>query len=111
MAEKVPVKHEIVVAVVAGKIEVTPCCAHVNPGDVIVWRSDGHRPVAVVIERFEGPLGWHHDTAPVHAMSITGTVRLDAEPGFYPYAVIMSEGTTLLVKDPEIIVRPPDGRG
>lgn len=105
-----PPRHEVVVAVAAGKITVTPCCVHVYPGDTIVWRSDGRRPVAVIIEAFEGPLNWHHKTAPVRGTQITATVRRAAKPGFYPYAVVVPEGTDLLVEDPEIIVRPPDGR-
>ena len=43
--------------------------------------------------------------------SIVGTVAVDAEPGFYPYAVCYVDGTELLIGDPDIIVHPPGGRG
>jgi len=106
------VRHRVEVNVDAdGRLVCTPCCVHAAPGDRITWVPEGARPLAVIIKAFEGPLESREMTAGAHGTPIETSVRLDAKPGFYPYAAVMPGGDGLLVADPEIIVPPPDGRG
>lgn len=94
-----------------GRIMFDPCHLHVIPGDTIVWKLDGEHAFAVIVKDFMSPLEWGSKVAAKGARTIRSVVREDADFGLYEYTICAVEGNALLVADPEIIVRPPDGRG
>jgi len=105
------ITHTVRVTVGADTLTYDPCCVHANPGERITWEIGDHHGLAVIIKAFEGPLEARTLSARMGEPSITATVRRDAKPGFYPYALVAATRGALLVADPEIIVPPPDGRG
>jgi hypothetical protein len=86
-------------------------CIHACAGDTIEWVVDKQPPFAIIIKAFVSPLDWDSAVLRRGELMIVGRVREDAEPGFYPYGLCAFDGTDLLLDDPEIIIRRPDGRG
>ncbi|MBE3109537.1 MAG: hypothetical protein IMZ54_04900 [Acidobacteria bacterium] len=93
------------------KIEYDKHCVHVCGGDTITWKLDKVRPFAIVVKAVNSPLDWGSAVLFKRNKTIVGRVREDAKPGYYPYALCAVDGGELLLDDPEIIVRRPDGRG
>jgi len=108
---KRPETFTVTVTAGHGLITVEPCHLHVFPGDAIVWKLDRRHAFAVIVKDFMTPLEWGTKVVRRGQESIRSCVRDDAEFGLYEYVVCAVEGDALLVTDPEIIVRPPDGRG
>jgi hypothetical protein len=82
-------------------------------GDKIIWKvkkKDQNLPFAVIIKASVTPLEKSYYELLPGANKIEGIVRDDAEPGAYPYAMCVADGTNVLVDDPEIIIRPPKGK-
>jgi len=85
-------------------------CLCVNGGDTIMWKLRNKFPYGIVIKALVSPLNWSYKVTGA-GMEITATVRRNAAPGLYAYAIGTFDGQDLLFDDPEIIVRRPDGRG
>ena len=80
----------------------------VEPGDCIKWELAKELPFSIVVKAVTSPLESGFYTA-AKGRPIVAMVREDAAPGYYPYAVSISDGEDIFVGDPEIIVRPPRG--
>lgn len=79
-----------------------------RPGDTIEWSLDKDLPFGIIIKAVISPLDAGSYTAQA-GNTIQAVVREDASPGYYPYAMTVSNGQEIIVVDPEIIVRPPKG--
>jgi plastocyanin len=102
-------KHTVTIEIVKKKLNYDKHCLHVDQGDEIAWKVKDAPPFAVIVKAFVSPLDWSYAVKGKDRKSIVGTVRSDAEPGFYPYGVCVIDGPDLIVDDPEIIVKPPKG--
>jgi hypothetical protein len=96
----------------AGQFDYSQRSVGAYRGDRIIWKvkkKDQNVPFAVIIKASVTPLEKNSYQLLPGANKIEGIVRDDAEPGSYPYAVCVVDGTNLLMDDPEIIIRPPKG--
>jgi plastocyanin len=81
-------------------------CLCVYGGDTITWKLRNKFPYGIVIKALVSPLNWSYRVTGA-GMEITATVRKNAAPGLYPYAISTFDGTDMLLDDPEIIIRRP----
>ena len=107
-----PPNHPVNIGYVCGELTFGKAaeCFCVRPGDTITWKLQHKMPFFITIKSLISPL----DITTVirqKGEDIEATVLRHAVPGIYKYAVGAWDGKELLVLDPEIIVRPPDGRG
>jgi len=104
--------HNIKISVVRKRIKYDRESVDVGQGDTITWKMDtkDEMPFSIIVKSFISPLEWGTAVSPKGKKSIVGTVRADAEPGYYHYGTSVWDGTDLLADDPEIIVKPPKGR-
>jgi hypothetical protein len=84
-------------------------CLCVRPGDRITWKLRNKLSYFVMIKAYVSPLDISYDTKP-QGGEIKAKVLENAVPGIYAYAVGAFDGEELLIDDPDIIIRPPDGR-
>ena len=103
--------HNIKISVVRKRLKYDRPSVDVERGDTITWRLDVTEaaPFAIMVKSFISPLAWSYAVAEKGKKALVGTVRADAEPGFYHYGACVWDGKDLLVDDPEIIVKPPKG--
>ncbi len=94
-----------------GRVTFDKCGLHVIPGDTIEWRFNGPNAFAIIIKNFRSPLTLGSAVAAGPVRKIRLKVRNDADYGCYAYTICVADGAHLRLSDPEIIVRPPDGRG
>jgi plastocyanin len=81
-------------------------CLCVHGGDTITWKLRNKFPYGIIIKALVSPLDWSYKVTGA-GMEITATVRRNAAPGLYAYAIGTFDGAELLVDDPDIIVRRP----
>lgn len=86
----------------------TNACIRVKRNDKIEWELKHSFAWGIVVKAPITPLDWSFKRVG-KGQKIRATVRRTAGPGCYPYAVIVFNGKELLIDDPDIIVRPPDG--
>ncbi len=100
--------HKVKIDFPYGKIIYDVEILAVRPGDTIEWEPQNNFPFSVVIKAPLSPLDAGFYTADAGNV-IRATVKADAMPGYYPYALSITDGTKIVVEDPDIIVRPPRG--
>ncbi|MGB9906221.1 MAG: hypothetical protein ACPLRR_02400 [Candidatus Saccharicenans sp.] len=98
------------------QLKCDPASLVVNLGDRIIWKwaSGGDFPFGIVIKSPFTPLQKPYYLTRLAARSlkqIEASVLRCAPAGHYHYLVAAYVDGRILVEDPEIIVRPPDGRG
>jgi plastocyanin len=110
--------HNVKISVERKRLKYDRLCVEVEKGDTITWKVDVKSkkekekeamPFAIIVKSFISPLVWGAAVSESGKKTLVGTVRDDAEPGFYHYGTCLWDGKDLLVDDPEIIVRPPKG--
>jgi len=102
--------HMVHVWIERKKLKYSAHCVHANFGDTITWTLMRRgAPFAIIVKSFESPLEWNYAVSRGRETTISATVRRDAKPGYYPYAVCVADDGGLIVDDPEIIVPPPRG--
>lgn len=80
----------------------------VHRGDTVKWKLKNNFPFAIFMKTLATPFTWKIKVAR-KGKWITGRIRENAAYRRYRYGAGAYNGRTLLVGDPEIIVRPPDG--
>ncbi len=105
-----PKRHEVKVTVVGKKITYNKPCIIAARGEIIEWTIDPALPFAVVVKAHHSPLARAAYVAPKKGNPLEVKVKKDAVPGLYPYALCVCVGDTLVVEDPDIIIKPPNGR-
>ena len=111
MKEVIMVEHKVNVSIGPDKkFKYGKECLYVAGGDTIKWKLKNRFPYGIVIKALVSPLDWSYRMTAA-GKEIIATVRKNAAPGLYPYGVGVFNGEELLFDDPEIIVRPPGGRG
>ncbi len=94
----------------AGKFKYNLPKLVVNRKDKIVWKCRKKYPFGLVIKAARSPLNWSGRVAQAGGQ-ITAAVRMNAAPGRYRYAVTIHDGKRLRMNDPDIILKPPEGKG
>jgi hypothetical protein len=97
-----------------GKLRCEPRQVRVDPRDAITWSLQKKYPFGIMVKFPFTPLIKHFCLSSLKAEAdkkVVAKVLSCAPPGHYPYGVGAYDGRKLLVEDPEIIVRPPGGRG
>jgi hypothetical protein len=103
-------KHKIEIAVEKKKFKYNDPCICVERGDTIEWKLKNDFPYGIIIKAPVTPLDWCFKMT-ASGKKIVAVVRDDAPFGHYAYGVSAFDGAALLFDDPDIIVRPPGGRG
>jgi hypothetical protein len=104
-----PVTHTVTIKVEGKRVTCDKPCLIVYREEMIEWRIDKPLSFAVVVKAHHSPLQWAAHAAPGAGKPLVVKVRKDAVPGYYPYALCVCAGSTLVVVDPEIIIPPPKG--
>jgi plastocyanin len=104
-----PVTHTVKVKVDGRKVTCEKPIVIAYRGEEIEWMIDEKQPFAVVVKAHHSPLQWAAHAAPGAGKPLVVKVRKDAVPGYYPYALCVCAGSTIVVVDPEIIIPPPKG--
>jgi uncharacterized membrane protein len=102
-------EHEVNIMIVGRtkKFKYNQHCVHVGRGETIKWtlkKDKKELAFAIFVKASVSPFDW---SSAQGRTEIVGTVRKDADPGYYPYGVCAVDGAELLLDDPEIIVRRP----
>jgi len=102
--------HAVQVWIERKKLRYNKHCVHANFGDLITWTLMRRgAPFAIIVKSLESPLEWNYAVSRRRQTTISARVKMDAKPGYYPYAVCVADSGGLIVDDPEIIVPPPRG--
>jgi hypothetical protein len=110
MKEGIMAEHKVNVSIgPEKKFKYGKECLCVVGGDTITWKLKNRFPYGIVIKALVSPLDWSFKMTAAGEV-ITAKVHKNAAPGLYLYGVGAFDGTELLFDDPEIIVRPPEGR-
>ncbi|MCR4395947.1 MAG: hypothetical protein NUW07_04325 [Candidatus Saccharicenans sp.] len=115
--EKAPVTHLVeLIFTPDHQLKCDPASLVVNLGDRIIWKWRGGEdfPFGIVIKSPFMPLQKPYYLTrlePKIPKAIETGVLSCAPAGHYHYLVAAYVHDQILVEDPEIIIRPPDGRG
>lgn len=109
---KRPAEHVVGIRIEGKKLKLgkNAECLCVRPGDQITWKLRNKLPYFVMVKALVSPLDIGYEIKP-QGGEIKARVLANAVPGLYAYAVGAFDGEEILIEDPDIIVRPPDGRG
>jgi len=102
--------HRVKISIVKKKLKYDRESVDVLCGDTITWKLDVQKdppPFAIMVKSPISPLVWSHAVSEKGKATLVGKVREDAEPGYYHYGACVWDGKSLLVDDPEIIVKRP----